>query len=198
MCPNTHRTQSNLNQSIIKQKILWKIYWKKNASSRNYLNLSLPPLYFQIKIYDENWFVLSMVLSERLTSRAKWTNTIMSSSGLLRSFKSILNCWWKAVWALKPSPDGEEWSRVGWWWLWCQCNYCCCERIWAWWPEWAAPGQFPVFTLTGCSWTLVTALWKTNGHQVAISGGAILHCALRKVLAWGAIFFSSLLWSHQE
>ena len=62
MCPNTHRTQSNLNQSIIKQKILWKIYWKKNASSRNYLNLSIPPLYFQIKIYDENWFVLSMVL----------------------------------------------------------------------------------------------------------------------------------------
>ena len=29
MCPNTHRTQSNLNQSIIKQKLLWKFIEKR-------------------------------------------------------------------------------------------------------------------------------------------------------------------------
>ena len=58
MCPNIHRTQSNLNQSIIKQKLLWKIYWKKECLLTYKICL---PLYFQIKIYDENWFLLSMV-----------------------------------------------------------------------------------------------------------------------------------------
>ena len=65
----------------------------------------------------ETGFVLSMELSADLMFRAKWTNTIMSSSGLHRSFKFQVNtkllmeC---CLGALRPSQDGEgEWSRVG-------------------------------------------------------------------------------------
>ena len=53
-----------------------------------------------------------MVLSADLTFRAKWTNTIMSSSGLLRSFKSIPNCSWNAVWG--PSSHHRMGSGHGW------------------------------------------------------------------------------------
>ena len=57
-------------------------------------------------------FVLSMELSADLMFRAKWTNTIMSSSGLLRSFKSIPNCSWNAVWG--PSSHHRMGSGHGW------------------------------------------------------------------------------------
>ena len=78
MCPNTHRTQSNLNQSIIKQKILWKDIEKR-----------MPPhvtefvhTFFIFPNKNLRWKLVSYCPWYWGTFRAKWTNTIMSSPGL--------------------------------------------------------------------------------------------------------------------
>ena len=77
------------------------------------LNLSIPSLYFQIKIYDENWFCIVHGIEGRSGQNGQTLLCPVQGYTLLRSrarvnTKLLLEC----LGPLWPSADAEEWSLV--------------------------------------------------------------------------------------
>ena len=147
MCPNTHRTQSNLNQSIIKQKLLWKFIEKRMPPHVQIVSAFIFP--------NKNlrWKLVSIVHGIGWRSGQSGQTLLWPRRHITLELQSILNCSWN-VWALRSRQDGEEWTG-GMIVTLMSDNYCCYEL-----PSERRPANFPCLHsvhAAGLCWPLMVS-----------------------------------------